>query len=85
MFSLFISPEVSKKISKLNRNEQKRLLIKIIELENYPNVHLDIRKLASIQNAFRLRVGKYRILFSVHWKTSEILVYEVNTRGRAYK
>lgn len=45
----------------------------------------DIRKLKgqSIRNAFRLRVGRYRVVFTK--EENEIRVLDIDTRGDIYK
>lgn len=46
---------------------------------------LDIKKLQHTTNCFRLRVGKYRILYEI--RESEILIYayDADSRGDVYK
>lgn len=38
---------------------------KVKELEKFPDVTLDLKKLSGANNQYRLRVGDYRILFEV--------------------
>jgi mRNA interferase RelE/StbE len=45
----------------------------------------DIKKMKgrTIKNIYRLRVGKYRIIFQ--WEKEQIKVIEIDTRGDIYK
>ena len=45
----------------------------------------DIRKLKGekVQNVFRLRIGKYRVIFSM--EPEEIRIIRIDTRGDIYK
>jgi mRNA interferase RelE/StbE len=45
----------------------------------------DIKKLRGqvIKNTFRLRVGRYRIVFA--WEGDEIKIIKIDTRGDVYK
>ncbi len=85
MFTIFFTKNAEKEIKEFEEITRKRILRKISDLQNFPQSILDIKKMVGPKNAFRLRVGTYRILFSVHWEEKEILVYEINTRERAYK
>jgi mRNA interferase RelE/StbE len=55
---------------------------KIIEtsrkLEKFPITNLDIKKLQP--KIYRIRIGKYRILF--HIEKDIIVIFEINIRGR---
>ena len=57
----------------------------IIEaIGNLPD-HGDIRKLKGrvIENAFRLRIGKYRVIYT--WEGDVIRIIKIDTRGDIYK
>ena len=43
----------------------------------------DVKKLAGLENDFRLRVGNLRILFSI--EEDIIIINDILPRGRAYK
>lgn len=43
----------------------------------------DIKKLAGLNNAYRLRVGNLRILFSL--EDEKIIINDILPRGQAYK
>jgi len=79
-----LSPAAEKKLKKLGGEEAGKILHRIAELKNFPNTHMDIKKMAGAQNAFRLRVGEMRVLFSVHGEDREILVYDVGKRKNIY-
>ena len=49
-------------------------------LKNFPFVRLDIKKLGG--NIYRIRRGKYRMLFRV--ENSIILIFKIDIRGRVY-
>ncbi|MBN2542278.1 type II toxin-antitoxin system RelE/ParE family toxin [bacterium] len=46
---------------------------------------LDIKKLKGFKSDYRLRWGKYRILYTVSKDESLIYVYKIDTRGDVYK
>lgn len=45
----------------------------------------DIAKLQGTQNCYRLRVGKYRILYEIREKEILIYAYDADSRGDIYK
>lgn len=45
----------------------------------------DIKKLKGMDSNYRLRVGKYRFLFTVLKEDNIILIYKADTRGDVYK
>lgn len=55
------------------------------ELENFPNVKLDIIKIAGEENTFRLRLGKLRALFKVYNEEKVIVVIKLDFRRRIYR
>ncbi len=64
------------------------LLIKqhLLSLKNWPHhTNLDIKKLKGEQNMFRLRVGNYRILFSVDTQRREIKIHKIGLRKKIYQ
>ena len=57
------------------------------ELENTddPLLHPNVRALTGkLRGDFRLRVGKWRILFTPHIKKKMLYVFAIVPRGRAY-
>jgi len=63
-------------------------LINTIEkLEDYPYSlrEMDAAPIRGVEKTFRVRVGRYRIVFSVDKKEKTIYVTHVNTRKRVYK
>jgi mRNA interferase RelE/StbE len=44
----------------------------------------DVRKLRGVQNTWRLRVGDWRVLFSIDRAARVVDVLAVRPRGRAY-
>ena len=67
-----------KHIQILDKNTKQRLKIAIERL-----TFGDIRKLKGYQNDYRLRVGNFRVLFSI--ESDIITIKDVLPRGQAYK
>ncbi len=47
--------------------------------------NLDIKKLKSFKNDYRLRIGKYRFLYTIIENRSLLYFYHANSRGDIYE
>jgi mRNA interferase RelE/StbE len=61
-----------------------RILEALDKLSHEP-LEGDIKKLQGKEDEFRLRVGNYRILFTIKDEEDYIAVYRIAPRGQAYK
>jgi len=71
------------------KDEKLKDMIKgtITKLENYPMIlrEMDTEKIEGLEKTFRIRIGKYRIIFYVDKTEKTIYVTHVETRKRVYK
>ena len=42
------------------------------------------KKLAGLSNAFRIRVGKIRIVYAIDWERRHVVVARIGFRGKVY-
>ena len=80
MYKIIIKKKAKKFIDKLPKNERRRV---VRAIERLPNGE-DIKKLKGHSELLRLRVGDYRIIYSVD--NGELIVYviDVGNRGEIY-
>jgi len=76
-----LSPKVLRMLSRLHNPDLKRILKALNKLEEEPPQG-DIKTLSG-EEGYRLRVGKYRILFNV--MDDCIYVHDMGLRGQIYK
>ncbi len=81
MYQIVISKKAKKFIDKLPKNEKSRV---VSAIEKLPNGE-DIKKLKSHDNLLRLRVGNYRIVYTVNNGKLIVYVVDVDNRGDIYK
>lgn len=81
MYNIIIKKPAKKFIDKLPMNEQRRI---VKAIEKLPNGD-DIKKLKGYNDIYRLRVGDYRILYTVNDDELLIMVLDVGNRGQIYK
>lgn len=81
MYQIIIKKPAKKFIDKLPLHEKRRLLFAIEQLLTVG----DIKKMQGIQNYYRLRVGDYRIVYTVDHGELVICIVAAGNRGDIYK
>jgi mRNA interferase RelE/StbE len=79
---VFLSRKAAKALRETSSDVRRRLEEKISELSRTP-YPAGCRKLRGAPNAYRVRVGDYRILYATLTK-DEILVFKIARRETAY-
>ena len=83
MFDYILLKGAEKFLLKLSTNEQTRIIQALDNLVNNPT-NIDIKKLKG-RPEFRLRVGKYRILFREDIDNNLYVITAIGSRGDIYK
>ncbi|MBQ8823877.1 MAG: type II toxin-antitoxin system RelE/ParE family toxin [Ruminococcus sp.] len=81
MYKIIIKKKAKKFIDKLPKNERLRVAKAI---EALPNGE-DIKKLKGYTDLLRLRVGDYRIIYTVNHGELLVIVVDAGNRGQIYK
>ena len=83
-YRLEISATAEKQLKRLPRGDQQRVTNAILRLpaEPFPK---GSRKLSGYDDVFRIRVGHYRVLYSVAEKKLIIIVLKVGHRKDVYR
>ena len=81
MYKIIIKKKAKKFIDKLPKNERLRIAKAI---EALPNGE-DIKKLKGYTDLLRLRVGDYRIIYTVNHGELVVIVIDAGNRGKIYK
>lgn len=76
MYQIIIKKKAKKFIDKLPANERRRI---VVAIEQFPDGE-DIRKLKGHNGLLRLRVGSYRIVYSVD--NGKLVVYVIDIDNR---
>jgi len=85
-FVVWIHPSVEKKIKKLPKAHQEKLRTFLDALGEEPvPPGFDVVKLKKVKNTYRLRIGGYRLTYTVFWKEKRIAVTKLEPRESAYK
>ena len=81
MYKIIIKKPAKKFIDKLPKNEKIRI---IKAIEKLPE-GVDIKKLKGHDNVYRLRIGDYRILYTVDNGEYTVIVINAGNRGQIYQ
>jgi mRNA interferase RelE/StbE len=86
-FEINIKGKSLKFISSLQKHdrEQLREAIFVLKDDPIPIRSLDIAKLKGEKNKYRIRKGKFRIVYEVVWEQKVILIHRVDFRSNVYK
>lgn len=81
-YELFLTESAQKDLNRISRVDLKRIDSKLIKLQENPFL-LDVKKLSGSKNNYRVRVGDYRVLFSL--ESHRLIVYAVAHRREVYR
>lgn len=85
IYTLIIKRQAKKKLESLSRPERTRITEKIIMLANNPDdSKLDIKALQG-DPYYRLRIGKWRVIFDRREVVRISAIEHIKPRGDAYK
>ncbi len=82
-YRLEISRTAEQQLRKLPRREQERVVAAILPLASDPRPR-GSRKLSGYEDVFRLRVGRYRVLYSVEQRRLVVIVLKIGHRREVY-
>ena len=80
MYQIILKKKAKKFIDRLPLNEKRRIVTAISQLPGGE----DIKKLKGHEDLLRLRVGEYRIIYTVDHGKCIILVIDAGNRGEIY-
>jgi len=81
-FGIFLSTGAAKFLKSLDKEDKNRIIEKMRLLENGP-FSLPYKKIKGRENTYRIRIGDFRVVYSIHEK--EIRVLKIGPRKGIYK
>ena len=84
MYKITFSKKADKSLRRMPRNVALNIAKKIKKLANDPEGMRNVKKLTN-HPGYRLRVGDWRIVYTVNGNELIIHVINIKTRGEAYK
>ena len=81
MYTLLFDKKFKADLKKLDKSVRDRILRKVFQLEKYPEMG---KHLIAI-DLWSLRIGKYRVLYTIKKNELQVLVLTVDHRRKAYE
>ncbi|MFW6246398.1 MAG: type II toxin-antitoxin system RelE family toxin [Tangfeifania sp.] len=87
MYKVILNKKVIKFLQKRSDSEKKLIKRKIELLQQNPikNENLDIKQLKGVENVYRLRIGKIRMVYQVMNDKLIVILFSAGMRGDVYK
>jgi mRNA interferase RelE/StbE len=79
-----LSFKAQRQLDALPKQDKKRLDARLLALADNPRPH-GVRKLQGKEERYRIRVGNYRVIYSIHDAALLVLVLEIVNRRDAYR
>jgi mRNA interferase RelE/StbE len=83
-YEIEITATAEKQLRRLTRSDQQRVAKAVIALAGDPRPR-GARKLTGWDDVYRIRVGRFRVLYSVTRKRLVILILKIGHRREAYR
>jgi mRNA interferase RelE/StbE len=83
MYRVVLSKSVEKQLHKLAADIQPRILKRLSDLESNPRP-ADVKKLKG-RDAWRIRIGDYRVIYEIRDRVLQVIVITIGHRGDVYR
>jgi len=81
MYTIFFDKNFKRDLAKLDKPVRDRILKKVFQLEQFPELG---KHLIGV-DLWSLRIGKYRVIYSIREEKLQVLVLTVGHRGEIYE
>lgn len=85
MFEIFLDIPAQKFLTKLDIKTSQRIIGVVKRLTDDPIPHDSKRIIGEKEKVFRIRVGKFRVLYRVDYENYRVVVIDIDFRERIYK
>lgn len=82
-YSVILSRSVRKQLERFSGDTERRILTKLSELESNPRPS-GCKKLKN-RDAWRVRIGDYRVIYEIHDKVLQVIVITIGHRREVYQ
>ncbi len=82
MYLVIVDPAAQREFKRFPGDVQDRLIKRLDRIAKAPRA--GAKKLKGLKNDWRVRVGKYRILYTVDDTTDLVYIYRIALRSKAY-
>jgi len=83
-YEIFIEKKAEKDFRRLPKNYQNKIIQKILNLKDNSKP-IEVRKITSSENYYRIKIGDERIIYEINYKEKRINIFRVRHRKEAYR
>ena len=83
MYKILIERTAEKDLDALDKTLRARVIERLLLLEKNPRLSA-AKKLSGSRNAWRLRIGDWRVIYEIIDKSKEVKIYRIKHRSKAY-
>ncbi len=83
-YKVIFSKKAAKFVYVLEKSHKEKLKQIVMQLRNNPFSY-PYKKIKGKENMYRIRIGKYRMLYEVDKINKRIIILKMDARGRVYK
>ncbi len=82
-FVVLLSRSSEKNLGRIDAKIRRKIMLAIDELEANPAPakKYDLTKISGSESNYRIRIGRYRILYSINWAEKQVKVYDIDRRS----
>ncbi|NJE26323.1 type II toxin-antitoxin system RelE/ParE family toxin [Thermococcus sp. MV5] len=84
MYEIIFTKKAAKQVQTLEKAHMQKLKEILLSLRENPFSY-PYKKIRGEENIYRIRVGKFRILYEVNDKDHLVIIFKIERRERAYK
>lgn len=86
MFKVLLSSRAKKELDNFEEKYRNRIarLFEILSFDPVPAKLFDVRKLEGADDAFRIRIGRIRIVYAVVWQNKDVIIARIGLRENVY-
>jgi len=86
MFEVYFSNKARKQFRNLELSFKQNvsIAVKLLALEPFPSKQYDIKKIQGIKDCYRIRLGRFRLIYNVNTSAKEILIIKIEKRESVY-
>ena len=82
-YQIEFAPRAYRQFKKLERDTQRQLLSRIEDLSSNPRPS-GVKKLAAVENLYRIRIGDYRVVYEIRDRALVVVNVKVGHRRDVY-
>lgn len=84
MYNIYWKARAKKQLDKIELKSRYRIVLAVEELKDNP-FPPNSKKLVGTENGYRIRIGNYRVIYSVYRQELNILVLKLGHRKEIYR